>query len=124
MSHARLRLHDSVVRFVTLDRFFIGESERREQAKDNERCGKRLIEQAMLLGEWWHGRPMVVDVRDVVCAQDVQVARSQNRGIADFCCVLWPWWQCAEKSIQRVKKGGGLHALALKLKNEGAKFGS
>ena len=50
--------------------------------------------------------------------------RSKNCWIADFCCVLSYWWQCAEKSGQRFKKGDGLHTPALKLKNERTKFGS
>jgi len=78
----------------------------------------------MLVGEWWHGRPMVIHMEDVVCAKDVQVTRSKNCGIADFCCALWSWWQCAEKLVQRVKKVGGLHTPALKLKNERTKFRS
>ncbi|HEX7093902.1 MAG TPA: hypothetical protein VF205_09530 [Nitrospiraceae bacterium] len=48
--------------------------------------------------------------------------RSKNCWIADFCCVLSYWWQCAEKSGQRFKKGDGLHTPALKLKNERTKF--
>jgi len=42
--------------------------------------------------------------------------------MADFCCVLSYRWQCAEESIQCFKKGGRLHAPALKLKNERTKF--
>lgn len=86
--------------------------------------GKCLFEQAMLVGEWWHGRPMAVHVGNVVCAKGVQVTRSKNCGIADFCCVLWSWWQCAEQSVQRFKKSGRLHAPALKLENERTKFKS
>ena len=67
---------------------------------------------------------MVVHVGDVVCTKDVQRTRSQNCGIADFRSVPWSWWQCAEKSVQRVKKVGGLHTPALKLKNEQTKFRS
>ena len=100
----------------------LGESQRREEPDNDMGGGKCLLEQAMLVGEWRHGRPMVVHVGDVVCAKDVQVTRSKNCGIADFCCVLWSWWQCAEKSVQRFKKGGRLHTPALKLKNERTKF--
>jgi hypothetical protein len=78
----------------------------------------------MLVGQRWHGRPMVIDMGYVVCAKDVQVTRSKNCGIADFCCVLWSSWQGGEKSVQRFKKDGRLHAPALKLKNERTKFRS
>ena len=42
--------------------------------------------------------------------------------MADFCCALSYWWQCAGKLVQRFKKGGELHTPALKLKNERTKF--
>ena len=88
------------------------------------RGGKCLLGQVVLVGECWHGRPMVVHVGDVVCAKNVQVTRSKNYGITDFCFALWSWWQCAEKSVQRFKKSGRLHASALQLKNERTKFRS
>jgi hypothetical protein len=111
---------DPVVGGVSFDGFLIGESQGREEPDDDMGGGKRLLKQAVLLDEWRHGCPMVVHVGDLVGAQDVQVARSQNGGIADFCCVLWSWWQCAEKSVNAEKRRAPY--TALKLKNEGPSF--
>ena len=59
----------------------LGESQRREELNNDMGGGKCLLGQAMLAGEWWHGRPMVVHVGDVVCAKNVQVTRSKNCGV-------------------------------------------
>ena len=71
LSHARLCGDDPVVRCVSLAGFLIGKSQRRKKPDNDMRGGKCLLEQAMLLGEWWHRRPMVVYVGNAVCAKDV-----------------------------------------------------
>ena len=71
-----------------MDCVFIGEPQWREKPDHDMGSRKRLFEQAMLFGEWGHGRPMVVHVGDVMSLKDVQIPRTKNRGIADFCCVL------------------------------------
>ena len=62
-----------LVGYVSFDSFLIDESHRREEPDDDMGCGRCLLVQAMLVGEWWHGRPMVVHMGNVVCAQDVQL---------------------------------------------------
>ena len=122
LSHARLWGDDPVVRRISFNSFFKSEPQRRKEPDHDMGGGKCLIEQAMLLGKRRHGRPMVVHVGDVVSVKNVQVTGSKNRGIADFSRILWSWWQCAEKSVQRIKECGRLHTPALKFKNERTKF--
>ena len=64
LSHARLCGDDPVVRRISFDSFLIGESQRREKPDHDMGGGKCLLEQAMLVGERWHGRPLVAHMGD------------------------------------------------------------
>jgi len=80
--------NDPVVGCESFDCVFIGEPQRSEKPDHEMGSRKCLLEQAMLSGEWRHGRPMVIHVGNVMSLKDVQIPRTKNLGIADFCCVL------------------------------------